>query len=161
MELKMVKIEKPEGLNIILGQAHFIKSAEDIYEAVVNTVPQAKFGVAFCEASSKCLVRVEGNDEQMKSVASKNALRIGAGHSFIIAMKDAYPINILRALRDVPEVCHVICATANDVDVVLAENGSGRGIMGVIDGEKPRGIETDPDIVERREFLRKIGYKKQ
>ena len=161
MELKMVKIEKPEGLNIILGQAHFIKSAEDIYEAVVNTVPQAKFGVAFCEASSKCLVRVEGNDEQMKSVASKNALRIGAGHSFIIAMKDAYPINILRALRDVPEVCHIICATANDVEVVLAENGSGRGIMGVIDGEKPRGIETDPDIVERREFLRKIGYKKQ
>ena len=161
MELKMVKIEKPEGLNIILGQAHFIKSAEDIYEAVVNTVPQAKFGVAFCEASSKCLVRVEGNDEQMKTVASKNALRIGAGHSFIIAMKDAYPINILRALRDVPEVCHIICATANDVEVVLAENGSGRGIMGVIDGEKPRGIETDPDIVERREFLRKIGYKKQ
>jgi len=160
MELKNVKIEKPEGLNIILGQTHFIKSAEDIYEAVVNTVPQAKFGVAFCEASSKCLVRVEGNDEEMKTVASKNALRIGAGHSFIIAMKDAYPINILRALRDVPEVCHIICASANDVEVVVADNGKGRGILGVIDGEKPRGIETDPDIAERREFLRKIGYKK-
>src|SRR5512136_169196 len=119
--------------------SHFIKTAEDIYEAVVNTVPQAKFGVAFCEASSKCLVRVEGNDEKMKGIASNNALRIGAGHSFIIAMKDAYPINILRALREVPEVCHIICATANDVDVIVARNRTGRGIVGVIDGEKPRG----------------------
>ena len=160
MEMQTVKIEKPEGLNIILGQTHFIKSAEDIYEAVVNTVPQAKFGVAFCEASSKCLVRVEGNDVQMKEIASNNALRIGAGHSFIIAMKDAYPINILRALRDVPEVCHIICATANDVDVIVAQNKTGRGIVGVIDGEKPRGIETEADVAERREFLRKIGYKK-
>jgi len=158
--MQTVKIEKPEGLNIILGQTHFIKSAEDIYEAVVNTVPQAKFGVAFCEASSKCLVRVEGNDVQMKEIASNNALRIGAGHSFIIAMKDAYPINILRALRDVPEVCHIICATANDVDVIVAQNKTGRGIVGVIDGEKPRGIETEADVAERREFLRKIGYKK-
>ena len=160
MELETVKIEKPEGLNIVVGQTHFIKSAEDIYEAVVNTVPQAKFGVAFCEASSKCLVRVEGNDEKMMGIASSNALRIGAGHSFIIAMKDAYPINILRALREVPEVCHIICATANDVDVIVARNGTGRGIVGVIDGEKPRGIETEADVAERREFLRKIGYKK-
>jgi adenosine/AMP kinase len=160
MELRSVSIEKPEGLNIVLGQTHFIKSAEDIYEAIVNTVPQAKFGVAFCEASSKCLVRVEGNDEEMKAVASKNALRIGAGHSFIIALKDAYPVNILRALRDVPELCHIICASANDVEVILAENGKGRGILGVIDGERPRGIETEKDVAERREFLRKIGYKK-
>jgi hypothetical protein len=160
VELETVKIEKPEGLNIVLGQTHFIKSAEDIYEAVVNTVPQAKFGVAFCEASSRCLVRVEGNDEQMKDIASRNAMRIGAGHSFIIAMKDAYPINILRALREVPEVCHIICASANEVDVIVAGNGTGRGILGVIDGEKPRGIETEADVAERRQFLRKIGYKK-
>ena len=160
MELETVKIEKPEGLNIVLGQTHFIKSAEDIYEAVVNTVPQAKFGVAFCEASSRCLVRVEGNDEKMEEIASKNAMRIGAGHSFIIALKDAYPINILRALREVPEVCHIICATANDVDVIIAQNERGRGILGVIDGEKPKGIEDEEALKERREFLRKIGYKK-
>jgi adenosine/AMP kinase len=160
MELKRIKIEKPEGLNIVLGQTHFIKSAEDMYEAVVNSVPQAKFGVAFCEASSKCLVRVEGNDEEMKSIASKNALRIGAGHSFIIAMKDAYPINILRALREVPELCHIICASANEVEVIVADNEKGSGIMGVIDGERPRGVEAEKDVAERREFLRKIGYKK-
>jgi len=160
VELETVKIEKPEGLNIVLGQTHFIKSAEDIYEAVVNTVPQAKFGVAFCEASSRCLVRVEGNDEKMEEIASKNAMRIGAGHSFIIALKDAYPINILRALREVPEVCHIICATANDVDVIIAQNERGRGILGVIDGEKPKGIEDEEALKERREFLRKIGYKK-
>jgi hypothetical protein len=160
MELETVRIDKPEGLNIVLGQTHFIKSAEDIYEAIVNTVPQARFGVAFCEASTKCLVRVEGNDEQMKEIASKNALRIGAGHSFIVAMKDAYPINILRALRDVPEVCHIICASANDVEVVIAKNKTGRGILGVIDGEKPSGMETEADVAERRQFLRKIGYKK-
>lgn len=160
MELERVRIEKPEGLNIVLGQTHFIKSAEDMYEAIVNSVPQAKFGVAFCEASSKCLVRVEGNDDEMKSIASKNALRIGAGHSFMIAMKDAYPINILRALREVPELCHIICASANEVEVIVAANEKGRGIMGVIDGERPRGIETEKDLAERREFLRKIGYKK-
>ena len=160
MELEIVKIEKPEWLNIVLGQTHFIKSTEDIYEAIVNTVPQAKFGVAFCEASSRCLVRVEGNDEKMKEIASKNAMRIGAGHSFIIALKDAYPINILRALREVPEVCHIICASANDVEVVMASNKTGRGILGVIDGEKPKGIEDEEALKERREFLRKIGYKK-
>lgn len=160
MELERVKIEKPEGLNIVLGQTHFIKSAEDMYEAIVNSVPQAKFGVAFCEASSKCLVRVEGNDDEMRSIASKNALRIGAGHSFIIAMKDAYPINILRALREVPELCHIICASANEVEVIVAVNENGRGIMGVIDGERPRGVETENDVAERREFLRRIGYKK-
>ena len=160
MELRSVRIERPEGLNIVIGQSHFIKTAEDIYEAVVNTVPGAKFGVAFCEASSKCLVRVEGNDEEMKKVASKNAAKVAAGHTFFIALKDAYPINILRALRDVPEVCTIFCATANEVEVIIAENERGRGIMGVIDGERPKGIETDKDVKERREFLRKIGYKK-
>ena len=160
MELKSVKIEKPEGLNIVLGMSHFIKTAEDIYEAVVNTVPQARFGVAFCEASSKCLVRVEGNDEEMRSIASQNAMRLSAGHSFIIAMRDAYPVNMLRALREVPEVCHIICATANDVEVIVADNGAGRGILGVIDGEVSRGIENESDLAERRAFLRKIGYKK-
>jgi adenosine/AMP kinase len=159
MELESVRMEKPEGLNIVIGQSHFIKTAEDIYEAVVNAVPQAKFGVAFCEASSKCLVRVEGNDEQMKKIAAKNALALSAGHTFFIALKDAYPINILRALRDVPEVCHIICASANEVDVIIAQNERGRGIIGVIDGEKSKGLETDADVKERREFLRKIGYK--
>jgi len=160
MELSSLRIEKPEGLNIVIGQSHFIKTAEDIYEAVVNAVPQAKFGVAFCEASTKCLVRVEGNDDEMKAVASKNALRIGAGHTFVIALKDAYPVNILRAVNNVPEVCHIICATANEVDVIVASNERGRGILGVIDGEKSKGLETDSDVKERRDFLRKIGYKK-
>ncbi|MEM4728861.1 MAG: adenosine-specific kinase [Thermoplasmata archaeon] len=160
MELKSVRIEKPEGLNIIIGQSHFIKTAEDIYEAVVNTVPQARFGVAFCEASSKCLVRVEGNDDEMKQVAARNALALSAGHTFFIAMKDAYPINVLRALREVPEVCTIFCATANPVDVIIAENERGRGILGVIDGERSRGLEGEADVRERREFLRRIGYKR-
>jgi adenosine/AMP kinase len=160
MEISSVHVEKPKGLNIVIGQSHFIKTAEDIYEAVVNAVPAAKFGVAFCEASTRCLVRVEGNDEQMKKVASMNALNISAGHSFFIAIKDAYPINILRALRDVPEVCNIICASANEVDVIIAQNERGRGILGVIDGEKPRGVEDESALRERREFLRKIGYKK-
>jgi adenosine/AMP kinase len=160
MELSTVRIEKPEGLNVVIGQSHFIKTAEDIYEAVVNAVPQAKFGVAFCEASSKCLVRVEGNDEEMKDVAAKNALALSAGHTFVIALKDAYPVNILRAVGNTPEVCHIICATANEVDVIVAQNGRGRGILGVIDGEKTRALETEADAKERREFLRKIGYKR-
>ncbi|MBM4248026.1 MAG: adenosine monophosphate-protein transferase [Euryarchaeota archaeon] len=160
MELASVRIEKPEGLNIVIGQSHFIKTAEDVYEAVVNAVPQSRFGVAFCEASTKCLVRVEGNDEEMKRIAAKNALALSAGHTFFIALKDAYPINILRALREVPEVCQIICATANEVDVIIAQNERGRGILGVIDGERSRGLETDADVRERREFLRKIGYKK-
>jgi len=160
MELSSVRMEKPEGLNIVIGQSHFIKTAEDIYEAVVNAVPSAKFGVAFCEASSKCLVRVEGNDDEMKRIAAKNALALSAGHTFFIALKDAYPVNILRSVANVPEVCHIICATANEVDVMIAENERGRGILGVIDGERSRGIETEADVKERREFLRKIGYKK-
>ncbi|MGQ9582536.1 MAG: adenosine-specific kinase [Thermoplasmatota archaeon] len=160
MELKSVRVERPEGLNVILGQSHFIKTAEDIYEAVVNTVPQARFGVAFCEASSKCLIRVEGNDEEMKDIAKRNALNLSAGHTFFIALKDAYPINILRALRDVPEVCTIFCATANEVDVIIAENERGRGVLGVVDGESSRGVEGEAEVRERREFLRRIGYKR-
>jgi adenosine/AMP kinase len=160
LELVSVRIEKPEGLNIVIGQSHFIKTAEDIYEAVVNAVPQAKFAVAFCEASTKCLVRIEGNDDEMKRIAGKNALALSAGHTFFIALRDAYPVNILRAINNVPEVCHIICATANEVDVILAQNERGRGILGVIDGERSLGPETDADVKERREFLRKIGYKK-
>ncbi len=160
MELRSVRVERPEGLNVIIGQSHFIKTAEDIYEAIVNTVPQARFGVAFCEASSKCLVRVEGNDEEMKEIAKRNALSLSAGHTFLIALKDAYPINILRALREVPEVCTIFCATANEVDVIVAENERGRGILGVIDGERSRGVEGEAEVRERREFLRRIGYKR-
>jgi len=144
---------------VILGQTHFIKTAEDVHEAIVNSVPQAKFGVAFCEASGPCLVRVEGNDPALRDLAARNALAIGAGHSFIVFLKDAYPVNVLRAIRDTPEVVSLFCATANPVDVLVAESPRGRGIVGVIDGERAKGIETDADRKARREFLRKIGYK--
>jgi len=144
---------------VILGQTHFIKTAEDVHEAIVNSVPQAKFGVAFCEASGPCLVRVEGNDPALRDLAARNALAIGAGHSFIVLLKDAYPVNVLRAIRDTPEVVSLFCATANPVDVLVAESPRGRGIVGVIDGERAKGIETDADRKARREFLRKIGYK--
>jgi adenosine/AMP kinase len=159
MDLDLVKVEMPENANVIIGQTHFIKTAEDIYEAMVNAVLGVKFGVAFCEASQDCLVRVEGNDEDLKEVASENALNIGAGHTFIIVMKEAFPINVLGALKNVPEVCSIFCATANQVDVIVAENERGRGIMGVIDGEKPKGIEDEAHRLERKAFLRKIGYK--
>jgi len=144
---------------VILGQTHFIKTAEDVHEAIVNSVPQARFGVAFCEASGPCLVRVEGNDPALRDLAARNALAIGAGHSFIVFLKDAYPVNVLRAIRDTPEVVSLFCATANPVDVLVAESPKGRGIVGVIDGERAKGIETDADRKARREFLRKIGYK--
>lgn len=161
MELKVVKIEGiPEGANIILGQAHFIKSVEDIYEAIVNINPSIKFGVAFCEASGECLIRVEGNDEQLKEIASKNALKIGAGHCFIIVMKEGFPISILNSLKDISEVCSIYCATANSVEVILAQTQQGRGVMGVIDGSSPKGIEDEAGIKSRKELLRKIGYKK-
>ncbi|UCE35995.1 MAG: adenosine-specific kinase [Thermoplasmata archaeon] len=159
METKLVSVEMPPDSNVIIGQTHFIKTAEDIYEALVNSAPCIKFGVAFCEASMECLVRVEGNDDELKSIAAKNALNIGAGHTFIIVMKEAYPINVLGALKNVPEVCSIFCATANKVDVVVAENERGRGILGVIDGEKPKGIEKEEQRKTRKEFLRKIGYK--
>lgn len=160
MELINVKMELPEDSNIIIGQTHFIKSAEDIYEAVIGTVPQARFGLAFCEASGPCLIRVEGNDDILKKAAMDNAKRIGAGHVFVVLLRDAYPINVLNRIKDVQEVCNVFCATANPVDVIVVENEIGRGVMGVIDGEGPKGIETPQDEKDRKAFLRKIGYKR-
>jgi len=158
--MEFVKVERPADANVIIGQSHFIKTAEDLYEAMVNSVPGAKFGVAFCEASGPRLLRVEGNDPELRSCAAKNAMRIGAGHSFIIVMRDCYPVNVLRSVKDVPEVCNIFCATANDLEVVVASNERGRGIVGVIDGQTPLGVETDEKVKERREFLRKIGYKR-
>lgn len=160
MELQTVKIEKPEEINFILGQSHFIKTVEDIHEAMVNSVPGIKFGVAFCEASGACLVRYSGTDEVMIKLAQENASRIGAGHSFILFLAEGYyPINVLNAVKSLPEVCHIYCATANPVEVVLADNGTGRAILGVFDGEKPKGIEGGEDINWRKQLLRKIGYK--
>lgn len=159
MELKTVTIEKPEELNLILGQSHFIKTVEDIYEAMVNAVPGAKFGLAFCESSGPCLVRYTGTDDELVELAKKNAYTIAAGHSFILFMKDIFPVNVLNAIKNVPEVCRIYCATANPVEVILAETDQGRGILGVIDGFTSKGIETDPDIQERKELLRKFGYK--
>ena len=160
MQLTSVKVEFPESANVIIGQTHFIKTAEDIYEAIVGTVPQAKFGIAFCEASGPCLVRVEGNDDRLKKIAEENAMRIGAGHTFVVVLEGAYPINVLNRIKDVQEVCGIFCATANPVDVVVAENERGRGVLGVIDGERPKGVETENDAQDRKAFLRKIGYKR-
>lgn len=159
MEIETVKVEVPEGCNVILGTAHFIKTVEDIYEALVNAVPGIKFGVGFCEASGPCLVRVEGNDEQLKKMATDNAFRLGCGHSFIVYLKDAYPINVLDKVKQVPEVCTIHAATANPLDVIVAETEQGRGILGVVDGFKTKGKETEKDVAARKEFLRKIGYK--
>jgi len=160
MELQSVSLEIPEGGNIILGQTHFIKSVEDIYEALVNTVPQMKFGVAFNEASGPCLTRVDGNDEALKALAARNATAVGAGHIFVIVMREGYPINVLGRIKDVPEVCSIFCATANPVTVIVAESEQGRGVVGVIDGSPPKGVETAEDAGKRRDFLRKIGYKR-
>lgn len=160
MNLTTVKIEKPESNNFILGQSHFIKTIEDIHEAMVNSVPAIKFGAAFCEASGKRLVRWSGTDEAMIELARKNALAIGAGHSFIVFLADGYfPVNVLNAIKNVPEVCHIFCATANPTEVLIAETELGRGILGVIDGSTPQGIEAEADIAWRKSFLRKIGYK--
>ena len=160
MNLTVVKIEKPETINFILGQTHFIKTVEDIHEAVVTSVPGIKFGLAFNEASGKCLVRWSGNDEQMIALAKLNAQKIGAGHSFILFLGEGYfPINVLNVIKMVPEVCHVFCATANPVEVLLAETEQGRAILGVVDGYSPKGVEGDEDIAWRKEFLRQIGYK--
>lgn len=160
MELKSVKVSFPEGANVIIGQTHFIKTAEDLYEAIVGTVPGAKFGIAFCEASGPCLVRVEGNDDKLRNLAAENAMKIGAGHTFVIILENAYPINVLNRIKDVQEVCTVFCATANPVDVIVAETKLGRGVVGVIDGERPKGVETAKDAEDRKAFLRKIGYKR-
>lgn len=160
MELKTIPLEIPEGGNLILGQSHFIKTVEDIYEAIVNTVPQMKFGVAFNEASGPCLTRVEGNDDALKALAAKNATALGAGHTFVVVMKEGYPINILGRIKDVPEVCGIFCATANPVEAIVAETAQGRGVLGVIDGSRPAGVETPEDVEKRRGLLRKIGYKR-
>lgn len=159
MELKTVKIDAPKDTNLILGQSHFIKTVEDIYEAIVNTVPTAKFGISFCEASGPCLVRFEGNNEELKKASVDNAVNISCGHSFIVFLKEAYPINVLNAIKNVPEVCRIFCATANPVEVLVAETEQGRGIIGVIDGEKVKGIEKKDDIDQRKKLLRDIGYK--
>jgi len=160
MKLENVPMEIPEGANLILGQSHFIKSAEDLYEIMVNTVPGAKFAVAFNEASGPCLIRVEANDEVLRAAAVANAQAIGAGHVFVLLMKDAFPINVLGRVKECFEVCTVFCATANPVEVIVAVSDRGRGVMGVIDGSEPKGVESEADIKHRREFLRKIGYKK-
>jgi len=159
MKTEVIRLEVPTDCNLILGQSHFIKTIEDIYEAMVNTAPSSKFGVAFCESSGPCLVRREGNDENLVKAAAQNALRVGAGHCFILLLRNAYPINVLNTLKNVPEVCHVYCATANPVEVVVAETELGRGILGVIDGKKSAGIEGVEGVNERKKFLRKIGYK--
>lgn len=154
-----MEIEPPKDCNIILGMAHFIKTAEDLYEAMVNSVPNIQFGLGFCESSGPCLVRHEGNDSELKRLAGEKAFEIGCGHSFLVFIKNAYPLNVLDKIKQVPEVCTVFAATANPLEVLIAETSQGRGIIGVVDGLKSKGIETDQDILERRQFLRKIGYK--
>src|SRR3974377_1310520 len=160
MELKTVPLEVPEGGNLILGQTHFIKTVEDVYEAIVNTVPQMKFGVAFNEASGRRLTRVDGNEEALKTMAQRNATALAAGHVFVAVMREGYPINVLGRIKDVPEVCSIYCATANPVEVVVAQSEQGRGVLGVIDGCPPKGLETVEDAEKRRTFLRAIGYKR-
>ena len=159
MEFTTTKIEPPKDCNVILGMAHFIKTVEDLYEALVNAVPNIKFGIGFCESSGPCLVRVEGNDEGLKQLAAKTAFNLSAGHSFVIFIKNAYPINVLDKIKQVPEVCTIYAATANPLEVVIAETEQGRGVLGVIDGFKSKGIETKNDVKARKKFLRKTGYK--
>jgi hypothetical protein len=160
MKISLVTIEKPEAINFVLGQSHFIKTVEDIHEALVSTVPGIKFGLAFCEASGECLVRWTGTDEEMIKLAKENALAIGAGHSFILFLGEGfYPINILKSLQNVPEICGFFCATANPTEVIVMETGQGRGIMGVVDGFAPKGVEDEDGIAWRKGFLRMIGYK--
>jgi uncharacterized protein len=160
MELKTVPLEIPEGGNLILGQTHFIKTVEDVYEAIVNTVPQMKFGIAFNEASGPCLTRVDGNDESLQAVAQRNATALAAGHIFVVAIREGFPINILGRIKDVPEVCSIYCATANPAQAVVAESEQGCGVLGVIDGFGPKGLETAADAEKRHGFLRMIGYKR-
>ena len=160
MELLTVGIEKPETTNFILGQTHFIKTVEDVHEALVGAVPGIQFGLAFCEASGKCLVRCSGTDAALVELAKKNALALGAGHTFIVFLGEGFfPVNVLNALKMVPEVCRIFCATANPTEVVIAQTGQGRGILGVVDGASPRGAETEADVAWRKGFLRQIGYK--
>lgn len=159
MELKVVALENPKGYNVILGQAHFIKTVEDLHETLATSSPALKFGIAFCESSGPCLVRYSGNDEELIELAKKNALLLSAGHVFVIFLKDGYPINVLNAVKMVPEVCRIFCASANPIEVILVETEQGRGVLGVVDGLKTKGVETEQDIAERKAFLRRIGYK--
>lgn len=160
MEIKVVQMTIPDGCNIILGQSHFIKTVEDLYEIITTSCPQVKFGIAFCESSGPCLVRIEGNDDALSKIAAENAFSLGAGHTFIILLKDAFPINVLNAVKSCSEVCGIYCATANPLQAMVVETSQGSGILGVIDGSAPKGIEGDADIRNRKEFLRKIGYKR-
>lgn len=160
MEFKAIRLEVPENGNIVVGQSHFIKTVEDLYEAIVNTVPQMKFGIAFNEASGACLTRVDGNDAALKDNATRNAQAIAAGHTFVVSMREGYPINVLGRIRDIPEICAIYCATANAVEVIVAETEQGRGVMGVIDGSPPKGVESEADAQWRHGLLRKIGYKR-
>jgi len=159
MELLNVRIEKPDDLNLILGQSHFVKTVEDLHEALAGSSPHLRFGIAFCESSGPRLVRRSGNDPELVELAMRNALAIGAGHSFIVFLREGYPVNVLNQVKQVPEVCRVYCATANPVEVIVAETPQGRGILGVVDGGSPLGVETEDDVAARRDLLRKIGYK--
>jgi len=160
LELQSIALEIPKEANIVVGQTHFIKSVEDIYEAIVNTVPQAKFGVAFNEASGPCLTRADGNDEEMKEIAIRNVQALAAGHVFVLLLRNAYPVNVLNVLQSVPEVCSIFCATANPLSVIVAKTELGCGVMGVIDGASPKGVEGPQDVANRKQFLRTIGYKR-
>jgi adenosine/AMP kinase len=160
MELTAVRLEVPENGNVILGQSHFIKTVEDLYEAIVNTVPQMKFGIAFNEASGACLTRVDGNDSDLIATATRNAQAVAAGHLFTIALRDGYPINVLSRIREIPEVCSIFCATANPVEVIVAVTEQGRGVLGVVDGSSPKAVESDSEVEWRHALLRKIGYKR-
>ncbi len=160
MEIKIVQMTLPQDCNIILGQSHFIKTVEDLYEIITTSCPQVKFGIAFCEASGPCLVRMEGNDDTLGKIAAENAMALGAGHTFVILLKDAFPINVLNAVKSCPEVCGIYCATANPLQVMVAETSQGHGILGVVDGYSPQGLEGEGDVRNRKEFLRKIGYKR-
>jgi len=160
LEIKAVRLDFPGDANIVVGQSHFIKTVEDLYEAIVSTVPQAKFGLAFNEASGACLTRAEGNDAALRDAAVGNAQAIGAGHTFVLILQNAYPINVLNAIRNLPEVCSIFCATANPVEVIVAESEQGRGILGVIDGSSPKGVEGPSDVTWRHDLLRKFGYKR-
>lgn len=159
MELLTVRLEKPDDLNVLVGQAHFIKTVEDLHETLAGASPQLKFGLAFCEASGARLVRSSGNSEELTALAARNALAIGAGHAFLVFLRDGFPVNVLNAIKQVPEVCRIICATSNPVELVIAKTDQGRGILGAIDGEPPLGIEKPSDVLERRALLRRLGYK--
>jgi uncharacterized protein len=160
LELKSVRMEFPADANIIVGQSHFIKTVEDLYEAVAGTVPQAKFGLAFKESSGACLIRSEGNDQALRESAVRNAQALASGHTFVLLLQNAYPINVLNAIRNVPEVCSIFCATANSVEIIVAKSEQGQGVLGVIDGSSPKGVESSNEVTWRHDLLRKIGYKR-